>query len=196
MEPGFPKKLFDPADPADIFADHIEFEVDLTTGSDGLHIGMFEGIGNDGHVEPGFFYIEDGKADAVEADGAFFDDEVGEFFGKFQPELPASVHFLSFQAGGCRVYVSLDDVAIQPAVQEHTSLQVDEVACLPGFHIGLLEGFFDGCHPVEAIFYLFYGETDPVVGDALIDFKFLREGGFYPEGFVGALGGDGPDPAE
>jgi len=92
--------------------------------------------------------------------------------------------------------VSLDDVTIEAAVEEHTSFQVDEVACLPGFQIGLLEGFFDGCHPVEAVFYLFHGEADPVVGDALVYFQFLREGGFYPEGFIGALGGNGPDPAE
>ena len=68
----------------DIFADHIELEVDLTAGIYRLDVRVVEGIGNDGDIEPGLFYVEDGEADAIEADGAFFYHEPADFFGEFE----------------------------------------------------------------------------------------------------------------
>lgn len=157
---------------------------------------MFEGIRNDGHVEFSLFHVKDGQADAVEADGAFFYDQGGEFFREFQPELPASSQFLAFQAGGGGINVSLDDVAVEASVHEQASFQVDEITFFPGLQSSLLEGLFDGGDAVHAVFHLFYGEADPVMGDALVDFKLLGEGGFNPIGFVRTVGFYGVDPAE
>ena len=153
-----------------VFTYKIEFQVDQAAGGDGLDIGMFEGIGDDGDVEFGSFDIEDGEADAIEADGAFFDDEVAEFFGEFEAKFPAAVLVGAFEAGGGGVDMSLDDVTVEAAVHDHTSFEVDEVAGLPGAQIGLFECLLDGCDAVEVVFYFFHGEADAVVGEALIDF--------------------------
>jgi alginate O-acetyltransferase complex protein AlgI len=120
-----------------VFSDHIEFQVDPGAGDDGLDIGVFEGIGDDGDIEFRFFYIENGQAGAVEADGAFFDDEVAEFFGEFEPEFPAAVEVFAFEADGGGVDVSLDDVAVEAAVHDQASFEVDEVAGLPVAEAGL-----------------------------------------------------------
>ena len=136
----------------DIFPDHVELEVDGGAGEYGLEVGMFEGVRDDGEVEFRLFYIEDGEADAVEADGAFFDDEVAEFFWEFEAVFPASVSVGAFEAGGGGVDMSLDDVAVEAAVHDHATFEVDEVAGSPGAQVGFFEGLFDGCDAVEVVF--------------------------------------------
>ena len=157
---------------------------------------MFVGVGDDGDIEPGSLHVEDGEADAVEADGAFFDDEVAEFLGEFEAEFPAAVEFFAFGADGGGVDVTLNDMAVESAVHEEASFQVDEVAGFPVAQIGLFQGFPDGGHAVEIVFELFDGEADAVVGDALVYFEFAREGGGDPECLIGAVGLDGFDFAE
>jgi len=110
---------------------------------------VFEGIGDDGDVEFCLFDIENGQAGAVEADGAFFYDEVAEFFGEFEAEFPAAVELAAFEAGGGGVDVSLDDVAVEPAVHGHASFEVDQVAGLPAVEISFCEGLFDGGNAVS-----------------------------------------------
>jgi len=177
---------------------------------------VFEGIGDDGDVEFCLFDIENGQAGAVEADGAFFYDEVAEFFGEFEAEFPAAVELAAFEAGGGGVDVSLDDVAVEPAVHGHASFEVDQVAGLPAVEISFCEGLFDGGNAVSCAGVVgsaggggtvgsggavgvgsggdadfFYGETDAVMGNALVDLQFGGEGGLDPEGLVGAFDFDG-----
>jgi len=73
---------------------------------------------------------------------------VAEFFGEFEAELPAAVQCCAVDTGGGSVYVALDDVAVEAAVQDHASFEVDEVAGLPGVEVGFSEGFFDGGNAV------------------------------------------------
>lgn len=140
-----------------IFADHIEFEVNLIAWLKGLHIGMFIGIGDDGQIEPGLFDVEDGKTDAVEADGAFLNNEVAEFFGEFEAEFPTAVQFFTVQTGSGGIDMALDDMAVQSSVHPQASFEVDEVARLPAIDVGSFECFPDGGHPVEVVPGLFDG---------------------------------------
>ena len=125
---------------------------------------MLKGIGDDGDVEAVFFDVEDREAGAVEADGAFFDDEVAEFFGEFEAIFPAAVEVAPLETEGSGVYVSLDDVPVEAAVHDEASFQVDEVSGLPVAEIGLFECFFDGGDAVEVVFCFFDGETNAVMG--------------------------------
>jgi len=129
---------------------------------------MFESVGDDGDVKFGFFDVKDGEADAVEADGTFFDDQVSELFGEFETVFPTAVLIGAFEAGGGGVDVPLDDMAIEAAIHDHTSFEVDEVSGLPGAEIGFFEGFFDGGDAVKRAVRFFYGEADAVVGKALV----------------------------
>ena len=157
---------------------------------------MFESIGDDGDIEPGLLYVEDGEADAVEADGAFFYHEVAEFLGEFEAELPAAVEVFAIEAGSGCVDVSLDDMAVEAAVHDQASFEVDEIAGLPLAEAAFFEGFFDGRYAVEIVFLFFHGEADAVMGDALVDFEFVGDGRCYPECLVGAFAFYGVDPAE
>jgi len=155
-----------------------------------------EGVGDDGDVKPVSFDIVDGETGAVEADGAFFDDEAAELSWEFEAEFPAPFEFVAFQAGGDGIDVTLDNMAVEPAVQEHTSFEVDEVAGLPGGEVGLLEGLSDGGHAVGVFPHLLDGEAGAVVGDALVDLQLGGEGGLDPESPVGARGFNGSYRAE
>ena len=157
---------------------------------------MFEGIGDDGDIEPGLLYVEDSEADAVEADRAFFYHEPAEFFGEFETELPTALEVFTVQAGSGCIDMALDDMAVEPAVHDEASFEVDQVAGLPMTEVALFQGFFDGCDAVEVVLLFFYSEADAVMGNALIDLEFVGDRRCYPECLVGAFAFNGVDPAE
>jgi len=149
--------MFGGYEPGDVFSDQIEFQIDGGSGDDGLDIGMLESIGDDGDVKAVFFDVKDGKAYAIEGDGAFFDHEVAEFPREFEAEDPAAVVFFHLGAGGGCVDVTLDDMAVEAAVEGHAAFEVDERAFLPGMEVAFSEGFIDGGHAVGVFPDFFYG---------------------------------------
>ena len=185
--------MFGGHEPGDVFPDHIEFQVDSGSGDNGLDIGMLESIGDDGDVKAVFFDVKDGKAGAVEGDGAFFDHEVAKFPGVFEAKVPAAVVFFDVGAGGRRVDVTLDDMSVQAAVEGHAAFEVDECAFLPGIEVAFSQRFIDGGYPVGVFPYFLHGKADAVVGNALIDLEFGGEGGLDPECFIGSFGFGGLD---
>ena len=152
-----------------VFTNDVEFEVDFIFWVNRLNISMLECIWDNGDVEFGLFNIEDGEADAVEAYGAFFNDEMAEFFGEFEAEFPAAVLVRTFEADAGGVDVSLDDVAVEATIHDHASFEVDEVAGLPCPEVGFFEGLFYCGDAVAVAGDLFDGEADAVVGQALVD---------------------------
>src|ERR1700684_947800 len=118
--------MFGGHETGDVFPDQIEFQVDGRGRDDGLYIGMFERIGDDGDVKAIFFDVKDGEADAIETNGAFFDHEVAKFPGVFEAKKPAAVVFFDVGAGSGRVDMTLDDMPIEAAVQGHAAFEVDE----------------------------------------------------------------------
>jgi len=121
---------------------------------------------------------------------------VAEFSWEFEAELPATFELMAFETDGGGVDVTLDDMAVEPAVHEQGSFEVDEDAGLPGSEVGLLEGLFDGGYAVGVTFHFLDGETGAVMGDALVDLQFGGEGGLDPECPVAARGFDGSYRAE
>jgi len=124
---------------------------------------VFEGVGDDSNVESCLLYVENSEADAVEADGALFDHEPGEFFWEFDTELPTALEILALEAGRCGVHMALDDMAIEPAIHHQASFEVDEVAGLPVAEVALFERFFDGGDAVQVVFLFFHGQADAVM---------------------------------
>jgi hypothetical protein len=179
--------MFGGHEPGDVFPDHIEFQVDGGSRGNGLDIRMLESKRDDGDVKTVFFDIKDGKAGAVEGDGAFFDHEVAEFPVEFEAEEPAAVVFFHVGAGGGSVDVTLDDMAVEAAVEGHAAFEVDEGTGDPGIEVGFPEGFIDSGHAVGIFPDFLHGQADAVMGDALIDLKFGGEGRLDPEGFVGSV---------
>jgi len=130
---------------------------------------VFERVGDYRYVEFGSFDIEDGEANAVKADGAFFDDQGAEFFWEFEAEFPGAICVVAMGADSGRVDMALDDVAIETSVDDHAPFKIDEATGLPGAEIGFFEGFIDGGDAVEAVANGFDGQAGSAVGDALVD---------------------------
>ncbi len=156
----------------DIFADDIEFQIDQAAGIDPMDIRMIEGIGDDGDIEFRSFHIENGEADAVEADGAFFDDQTAEFFWEFEAEFPAAFEIVAVDAGCGGIDMALDDVTVEPAVHAEASFEVDDVAGLPVAEGAFFEGFLDGGDAVTFVADFFHRQADAVMGETLVDGKF------------------------
>jgi hypothetical protein len=163
-------KLFNFCQAGHIFADHIEFDIHFVAGKDSFYIRVFEGVGDDGDGEIFLFYVKEGEADAIEANGTFFDDEGGEFFGEGETEFPTACLFVSIQAGGGAIDVSLDDMAVETSIHCQASFEVDEVAGLPVAQIGLAKRFVNGGYLVDVFLYGLDGEAGAVMRDTLIYF--------------------------
>ena len=173
-------------DPVHILAYNIKFQVYGGAWQYILNIRVLECIGDDGYRKLVGAYIENGKADAVEADGAFFNDQGGKLVGKAEPELPTAIQFFSFNTGGSGINMSLNNMAIEPAIHDHTAFQVYQVAFLPVSDVAFLQRFGNGGNLVAAVLQGFYREAHAVMGNALVNFQFVGEGRRDPEGFIGA----------
>ena len=98
----------------------------------------------------------------------------------FEGELMASFLVVDGDAGGCLIYMPLHDVAVQPAVEYHAALHVDQVTRLELSQIGAVECLAHGCYGILAVLYLHHCEAHAVVCHALVYLQFLykraREG--------------------
>jgi len=155
-----------------------------------MDIGMFKGERDNGDAKGPFPHIEDGQARTIQADGAFFDDQVAELFREAETEFPTSRLFLSLNTLSRAVHMSLYDMAVEPTLQGKASFQVYEGSLLPVSEIGFFQGFFNGGDPVKAPRDFFHRQAYAIVGKALFHFQFPGKGGCDPKGTVGALGGN------
>ena len=158
-----------------IFSHHVEFKVHGSILCNIADVGVVVRVGNDGHGKFGFGNAEGRKADAVYADGAFFNNEVGKLRGKGKTVFPAPLAAGNRYAGGRGVHMSLHDVAVEAAIELHAPLEVDAVARLPGAEVGFAERFQDGGNAVHAAPHLFNREAGAVVRQTLVGFKGCRE---------------------
>ena len=59
-----------------------------------------------------FFYIKYGKADAIQADGAFFNDKTCEFFIYLKTVFPTTIFFYGNGAGSGGIYMALHNMPV------------------------------------------------------------------------------------
>lgn len=71
----------------DVFAEHVEFDVEAAAGRHGFEVGHLDGVGDDPAGDGVGGDFGGGEGDAVEADGAFGDDEAAVFGGEGDGEL-------------------------------------------------------------------------------------------------------------
>jgi len=138
---------------------------------------MFVGIWNDSDTEFIVGHVEDSEADTIEADGTFFHDEAGELVREPEAVFPATIFRGTGEAFAGGVYVSLYDVPVNAAIEEHGSFQVYLLTRGKQADIAFLEGFCDSYDLVEVVVNVGNGEANPIVGDALVYFQFRSKGG-------------------
>ena len=64
--------------PQYILAQHVEFQIYAVAGLELMEVGVVVGIGNDGYHKSIVVAGESGKADAIDADGTFFHEQLAE----------------------------------------------------------------------------------------------------------------------
>ena len=65
--------------------------------------------------------------------------------------------------------MALNNMAIEPAVHEHTAFDIYFGGFGPGGEICFEEGFFDGCYLVLITVEGFNGKTNAIMAYALVD---------------------------
>ena len=148
---------------------------------------MFVGIWNDSDAEFGVGHVENSEADAIEADRPFLHDESGELFREAEAVFPAAILRCAGKAFAGSVYVSLYDVSVNAAIEEHGSFQVYLLTWGQETDIALQEGFCNGYDLVLIVINVGNGEANPIVGDALVYFQFRSEGGADGDNHVAAF---------
>lgn len=166
-----------------ILTENVKFEVHLIPDFECMEVGMFVGVGNDGHREVAGSRIHDGQTDPVHANRTLVDHQVAEFGGEGKVKHPGTVDvFDACYKSGC-VHMPLDEVAIHSLASFQAAFDVEDVACLHASKIGLFQRFIDGHNGVFLVAFrnIFkdFGdsETNPVMSNALIDLNGLVEDG-------------------
>ena len=172
--------FFEVHDAADVFADDVELEVDDAADFDLVEVGVFVGVGDDGHLEAVILRVAYGEAHAVDRYRALLDGHVA-FGGHLGVEVvdegvvAAAIDQVDSFATGCLVYVALHDVSVEAAVHEHAALEVHLVAYLERAQIGAVESLLYGGDGVAVAVDVDHGEAYAVVCDALVYLQFVRE---------------------
>ena len=176
--------------PVYIFPDHIEFNIHLIARLKESKIGMFKGIGDDGYAETFTSNIKGGKAYPVNADGTLFDHQRCKLCLELEIIFPASAFIGDLGNGGGGINMALDQVAVEPAVHDHGTFQVNYITMFPLPGIGLGKGFFHSGDLVLIAMDGFHGKADTAMGQALVHAEFMDKGSRQQETPVATGFGD------
>jgi len=152
----------------DIFPDNIKFKIYGAVDFHFLHIGMFESKWNDRYGELVLCNIITGQADTINAYGAFFNDERRKGEGKAETVFGASIFREYFHTGADSVHMTLNQVAVEAAINLHTPFKIYCVTHQPDTEVGLFQGFIDSRYAVLVVGNLLYGKAGSVMGKALV----------------------------
>ena len=182
-----------------VLSEHVKFEVDGVADLQFGKVGVLPGVGNQGHAEVRRAGIHHGQRHAVERDRSLGDGAVQLVCWVLDGDAPAAVGFGNFGNAAHRVDVALHGVAVEAASDQGGTFEVDGAADGPGSEAGFVERLSDGGHAESVRNPLtmksHHRQAAAVVGHALVDFKFGRQGRRHVEVHVASVGGDGRDLA-
>ena len=136
---------------------------------------MFKSIGNNGHLESIVGGIAHGQADTIDRYRAFVYRDVAALCHLLVKSIPeskviASFRILYIDASGSLVHMSLNDMAIQPAVHHHTTLHIHFISHLQQAKIGTVQRFLHGRHGIGIICQTDYRQANTIVRHTLVYF--------------------------
>lgn len=114
----------DEADFFDVFGEEVEFEVYQLAGAGLGEVGLPAGVGDDPDGEIFGSYFGDGEGDAVDGDGAFGDNVLGEIRREFDFEAVVGPDGAPVEDGRCAIDVALDEVAAEAAGGGEGALEI------------------------------------------------------------------------
>ena len=159
----------------DVFPDDVELDVYDGSDPEGVEIRMLVGIRDDRHLEGIVAGVDHGQAHAVHGNRPFLVRDVPG--RRVVGEREVSVSFGFFDRGTDRrlVYVPLHDVSVQQGVRLHAALEVDFIADREQAQVGFEQRLLDCRNRIGILLQTDNRQADPVVGNALVDFKFADE---------------------
>ena len=169
----------------DVFSEYIELEVHHASLFKILEVGMLVGVWNNGHREGAIAGIDYREADAIYANGALLDGDISFQGIVVEGEYFAAIHVGNIGADGSLVHMPIHQMAIQPSIHQHASLEVDRVTDLYNSQVCFQQGFFDGCNGIKLFFDAIHSEADAVVGNTLVYLQLLNKGSMNMEFQVG-----------
>jgi iron-sulfur cluster assembly accessory protein len=146
-----------------------------------VQIRHLVGVRNDPEGETIRLQARDREADAVDADGALVNDEVGEFPRQGNGEPVVLTDPLVSGHFGADVDMPLHEVAAETVADAEGTLEIDGIAGFQVPEIGEPQGFVEEVETHRAVLHFRDGETGPVVGDTFAEGEFSGEGGLHPE---------------
>ncbi len=164
-----------------VFPDDVELDVDDGSFFDGMEVGVVEGVGDDADLEGVGCGTTYGEAHAVDGHASLIDGEIAVLDHLlralvFEGVLMAALLILDGNANCSLVNVSLHDMAVKSAVHQHRALHVHFVAHLEQSEVAALQSLAHSGDGICVAFEAHDCQANAVVGDALVDAKFLNEG--------------------
>ena len=164
-----------------VFPDDVELDVDDGSFFDGMEVGVVEGVGDDADLEGVGCGTANGETDAVDCHATFIDGEIpvlDHLFVAlvFEGVLVAALLVFHSDASGGLVNVPLHDMPIKAAVHQHRALHIHLVAHLEQSEVAALQSLAHSGDGICVAFEAHNCQANAVVGDALVDAKFLYEG--------------------
>lgn len=115
----------------DIFSNNIELYINFLSGGEGLEVGMFPGIGNNGHGEGVCLRSDDGEADSIDANGSFVYYYLFGRVGELKVKIPGSAGCLYFFTEGEGINMALNKVPVYTIVQGQAAFKINQVVYFP-----------------------------------------------------------------
>ncbi len=164
-----------------VFPNDVELDVDDGSLLDGVEVGVVEGVGDDADLEGVGCGAANGETDAVDCHAPLIDGEIAvlDHFLRalvFEGVLVAALLVLDGDADSSLVNVPLHDMPVKASVHQHRALHVHLVAHLEQPEVAALQSLAHSGDGICVVFEAHNCQANAVVGDALVDAKFLYEG--------------------
>ena len=152
-----------------MLGDHVHLEVDPVAGLPAAERGAGEGLGDQAHREAVVPGLHDGEADAVDRDRPLVHQVAGQVGGQAHlDDLPVLAGSTA-DDGADSVHVALDDVAAEPGLRGHRTLEVDPVAGLDTAQARLVERLLHDVGGPRVAVALGDGQAAAVDGDRVAE---------------------------
>ena len=167
--------------PCQVFPDDVELDVDDGSFLDGVEVSVVEGVGDDADLEGVGCGTTYGKAHAVDGHASLIDGEIAVLHHLlralvFEGVLVAALLVFHSDASGGLVNVPLHNMPIKAAVHQHRALHIHLVAHLEQSEVAALQSLAHSGDGICVAFDAHDCQANAVVGDTLVDAKFLHEG--------------------
>src|SRR5690554_6213187 len=145
-------------------------------------------IWNDGYRETVRKGIDHSEANTIDSNRTLFHGDISEGRIIGEGENPAPIILVFFNTGPYLIHMSLNNMPVQASTQHRTAFQIDLVTTLQGAEIALCQRFRNSRHLVQISFHPNHCQTNPIVGNTLIDLQFLRNIGLDSKGDITTIG--------